>query len=199
MGEIVGGIVERAARHHIAQQVTLQEERILTWCETQTWSRAVTLYQELDAIQPTPQGFKLFEIKLTTAENMGLHYGLTQLRKSRKILKEGMTGGVQARCLFRLVYVAEAPLESSLPAVDCLDDTTPIGIVWLTPEQIEQAASDLGIQLPVDWMNPATRRGHEENRVPTRWDSSAVDDWCGTPIAVAFRALQKKQGEDNGP
>lgn len=195
-GEIIGGLVERAARHHISQQVTLQEERILTWRKSQPGYRAVTLYREIDAVQPIERGFKLFEIKLTTAENMRLSHGLSQLKKSHKILKVGMPGGSHTLFLLRLVYVAESPLESSLPTVDCLDDTTPVGIIWLTPDQIEHSASELGIQLPNDWMNPETRRNHGQAQVKTYWDSSKSDDCFGTSIAVTFRALQK-QGEDN--
>lgn len=193
MGEIIGGIVERAARHCLAQQAALQDGRILTWRETQTGARAATLYREVDAVQRINNGFKLFEIKLTTEGNMGMNYGLVQLRKSQKIIKDGMRGASRARCLLRLVYIAEVPLESSLPEVDSLDDSTPVGIIWITPNQIEASALDLGVELPADWMNPETRRRPEGLPTPVCLDSSGIEDWCGGPIGVAFRASKKER------
>src|SRR5205823_7250700 len=66
-GEYLGGVVEMAVRHWLADFVPLQEERILCWEQRQRNGRQGTLYRELDAVwKIDDESLCLYEMKLTT-------------------------------------------------------------------------------------------------------------------------------------
>ena len=205
-GEVLGGLVERAAQHHLMQFVPLQEERILTWEQRLRNNRTGRLYRELDGVwKIDDESLCLFEIKLTFQENRERGVGISQLNTAAEIL---FTDPRHKYILKRLVYIAEEPhsVLGDLPALAPDDEYAELGVVWITPPEIEAAARTLEIELPADWTTPEAREGAVEDPEREEWrqyadtaaaaateeDADAIP--ADNPLAEALRrAMQGRQ------
>jgi hypothetical protein len=203
-GEYLGGLVEQAVRHWLGGFVTLQEERILAWEQRQRNGRQAPFYRELDAVWTIDaESLCLYEMKLTTPENMERGVGLRQLDIATEIL---FASRHYRYILKRLVYVAAEPVVvlDDLPALEPDDEYEELGVVWVRPEAVETAASELGLELPADWLSPEAREGFLENPEREAWrqfaDTEARDadaeESAGNPLADALRrALSDREPE----
>ena len=195
-GEVLGGLVERAVRHWLGQFVPLYEERILVWQQRQRNGRNATLYREIDAIwQIDDESLCLYEMKLTYAENMERGTGLRQLDASSETL---FASGKYKYILKRLVYVADEKVTvlDDLPELNPDDEYEELGVVWAPPAEIEQAARELEIVLPENWLAPESREGFAEDPEREAWrefaDTTTREPDAGdpdTPMAAALRKL----------
>ncbi len=173
-GEVLGGRVETAVQHWLSKFVPLQEERILGWTQRQRNGRNGDSYREMDGVwQIDDESLCLFEIKLTFQENRERGVGIKQLNTSAEIL---FTNPRWKYILKRLVYVAEEPhrvLENDegvgLPVVEPNDECAEIGVIWITPQQVEEAAKELAIELPEGWQQDEAREGHFEDPAREEW------------------------------
>jgi hypothetical protein len=201
-GEYLGGMVEQAVRHWLSSFVALQEERILSWEQRMRNGRHATLYRELDAVwQIDDESLCLYEMKLTTPENMENGVGLRQL----EIAAETLFASKRYRyVLKRLVYVAEervTVLEEGLPALEPDDEYEELGVVWVPPDAVETAAQALGLELPEGWLLPESREGYVEDPEREEWRQYAEtaareqeSEAANSPLADALRrALEDKQ------
>lgn len=201
-GEYLGGLVERCVRHWLSEFVPLQEERILTWEQRLRNGRHGRLYRELDAVwKIDDESLCLYEIKLTRPESMQNGVGLRQLEAAADTL---FTSKRWKYVLLRLVYVAAERvqvLEEDLPALEPNDEYAELGVVWVPPDAVAQAAQMLEIELPADWLLPESREGHVEDPEREAWRQYADTEARATdsdtapdnPLAEALRrALQKE-------
>ncbi|HLV81833.1 MAG TPA: hypothetical protein VKT32_16215 [Chthonomonadaceae bacterium] len=201
-GEYLGGMVEQAVRYWLGGYVPLQEERILSWEQRLRNGRHATLYRELDAVWTIdPESLCLYEMKLTTPENMERGVGISQLDTATEIL---FAAKRYRYVLKRLVYVAEAPVTvlEDLLALAPDDEYEEIGVVWVPPAAVETAAQDLGLDLPEDWLQPEAREGFVEDPEREQWRQFAdtqergqEEDSTLNPLAEALRRAMQ-EGED---
>lgn len=203
-GEVLGGLAERAVRRWLSGFVPLREERILAWEQRLRNGRHATLYRELDAVwQIDPESFCLYEMKLTTPENMERGVGLRQLDIAAETL---FTDTHIKYVLKRLVYIGDEPisvLEGEIPILEPDDEYAEVGVVWVPPAAVEAAAQALEILLPEDWLLPESREGAIDDPERDEWrhyaDTAArADEEIGAssdnPMAEALRrALQQKE------
>lgn len=168
-GEYLGGLVEQCVRHWLSGFVPLQDERILAWEQRQRNGRYGRMYRELDSVWTIDhESLCLFEMKLTFAENMERGVGLQQLDIAMETL---FATGRYRYVLRRLVYVAAEPIpvlaagadteqdRGGLPVLEPADEYSELGVVWVTPEAVQGAATELGIDLPGNWLEPESREG----------------------------------------
>lgn len=199
-GEYLGGIVERAVRHWLSGYVPLQEERILSWEQRMRNGRHATLYREIDAIWTIDhESLCLYEMKLTTPENMERGVGLRQLDASAETL---FTSKRYRYVLKRLVYVAEEPVAvlEDLPALTPDDEYEEVGVVWVPPGAVETAALELEMELPEGWLLPESREGFVEDPERDEWrqyagteEQAETTEPEANPLAEAMRrALEQK-------
>ena len=201
-GEVLGGLVERAVRHWLSKSVPLLDERILTWEQRQWNGRNATLFREIDAIwQIDDESLCLYEMKLTFAENMERGVGLRQLGASTETLA---AAGRYKYLLKRLVYVAaeKVPVLDDLPELEPDDEYAEVGVVWAPPAAVEEAARELEITLPDNWLEPESREGVVEDPEREAWrefaDTAARepgDAGAGNSMAEALRLLLPQAGE----
>ena len=191
MGEKLGWIAECAARHHLSSLISLQEQRIMQWqVLNDESSRISTRYREIDAIVPLQEGFIFYEIKLTTEHRMMSAHGLTQLRAATKTYREGNSKDIPI--LLRLVYIADTPvqvLNGKISTVPVDDLSTSKGVIWITPDQIEAAASHLGLELPSNWFSAEARNMPED--IPDTY--SQTENFLESPFVVAFRSAKSRK------
>lgn len=147
----IGRRVERAVRLWLGLRVKLERDRILTWQQRLEEGGFARRYRELDGVWRSDyDAVCLYEIKFTSVELMAQGRGAAQLRRATETL---LAGKATRKVRRRLVYVGDAVDrllvggESAAPD----DDTAPAGIVWVTPEEVEAAASSLGEPLPAYW------------------------------------------------
>ena len=186
-GEVLGGRVETAVQHWLSKFVPLREERILGWTQRLRNGRNGDSYREMDGVwQIDDESLCLFEIKLTFQENRERGVGLKQLNTSSEIL---FTNPQWKYILKRLVYVAEEPHSvladeesEGVPFVEPNDEYAELGVVWITPQQVEEAAKELEIELPENWQQDESREGHFEDPAREEWRQFAGAD---TPAAEA--------------
>ena len=188
-GEWLGGLVEQCARLCLAQHVTLIDTRILQWEQRQKNGRHTTLYRELDAVsEPAPGELCIFEIKLTTPENMERGHGIRQLNAASDTM---LTAGAAERVSRRLVYIAEEPFDvlDGLPVVTPDQFDEELGVVWISPSRIEDAAGILSLDLPPDWLLPESREGVMEDPEREEWRqfADAAPAESGNSLADALR------------
>ncbi|HZT43127.1 MAG TPA: hypothetical protein VFA07_13240 [Chthonomonadaceae bacterium] len=198
-GEYLGGMVEQAVRHWLGSFVPLQEERILSWGQRLRNGRHTTLYREIDAIWTIDaESLCLYEMKLTTPENMERGVGIYQLDTSADIL---FASKRYQYVLNRLVYVAEAPVPvlEDLPALAPDDEYEEIGVVWVPPNAVQTAAQELGLDLPEGWLQPEAREGFIEDPEREEWRQYAdtqerdkEEEGTPNPLAEALRKAMKK-------
>lgn len=198
-GEYLGGLVELCVRHWLAQQVPLQEARILTYEQRQRNGRQARLYRELDAVWPIDEvSLCLFEMKLTFPENMERGVGLFQLETATEIL---FASGRYDYILKRLVYVAETKVTvlEDVPELAPDDEYAELGVVWVAPEAVEVAAKELEIELPENWREPESREGPLQTTEAEEWRQYAEpqepEDEAepSNPLAEALRRAQQKK------
>lgn len=159
-----GRVGERAARRLIGDHAKLSPERILTYRRPGFGGEPVTDYQELDGVCWLDRnGLIIYEVKLTYLDNMRNHHGIGQLNHAAAILKSA-SGIYTVRK--RLVYVAEPGVAKSVdgPFVQPTDLQSEFGIIWITPSQLEWAASDLGRPMPEGWRSLWAH--HDDNPSP---------------------------------
>lgn len=202
-GEYLGGMVEQAVRHWLGGFVPFQEERILSWEQRLRNGRHATLYREIDAIWIIDaESLCLYEMKLTTPENMERGVGISQLDMSADIL---FASKRYRYVLKRLVYVAEAPVPvlEDLQALAPDDAYEEIGVVWVPPAAVEMAAQELGLDLPEGWLQPEAREGFLEDPEREEWrqyadtqERAPEEDGGLNPLAEALRKAM--QGGDQG-
>ncbi len=193
-GEYLGGLVEQAVRHWLSGFVPLQEERILAWEQRVRNGRHAPLYRELDAVWTIDdESLCLYEMKLTTPENMERGVGLRQLDIAAETL---FTSKRYRYILKRLVYVAEEPVVvlDELPALVPEDEYEELGVVWVKPASVEAAAQELGLELPEGWLLPESREGFVEDPEREAWrhyaDTEArteKEEAASNPLADALR------------
>ncbi len=206
-GEYLGGLVEQCVRHWLQSFVPLQEERILTWEQRLRSGRHGRMFRELDAVWTIDhESLCLFEMKFTTPANMQRGVGLKQL----DIAAQTLFASKRYRYILqRLVYVAEEPIpvlideedEAGLPALAPDDEYEELGVVWVAPEAVVQAAQELGLELPDNWRDPEAREGFLEDPEREEWrqyaDTEAREEENAevdpdNPLARALRrALQQ--------
>lgn len=200
-GELLGGLVEQAVRHWLGGRVPLQEERILAWEQRLRNGRHATLYRELDAVwRIDDESLCLYEMKLTTPENMERGVGLKQLDIATETL---LTDKRNRYVLQRLVYIAEEPLPvpEEIPAVEPEEEYAELGVVWVAPSAVEAAARELELDLPEDWLQPESREGTVEDPEREAWRQFADTEEreegeaeeANSPLAEALRRAQQKQ------
>ncbi|HZO91637.1 MAG TPA: hypothetical protein VFB38_25165 [Chthonomonadaceae bacterium] len=200
-GEYLGGMVEQAVRHWLGGYVPLQEERILSWEQRLRNGRHATLYRELDAVWTIDhESLCLYEMKLTTPENMERGVGLRQLDTAAETL---FTSKRYRYVLERLVYVAEEPIPvlDGLPALAPDDEYEELGVVWVPPQAVETAAKELGLELPEDWLKPEAREGFVEDPEREEWRQYAdtmareqtEEEPPSGPLADALRRALKQE------
>ncbi len=202
-GELLGGLVEKAARRLLLQSVPLQDERILTWEQRLKNGREGRLYRELDGVwRIDHESYCLFEIKFTYPERMENGAGIAQLRKSQEILEA--QPGVRY-VLLRLVYISAEKYEvmpdeetaEQLPALQPDDAYTDTGVIWLHPDQIEKAAGELGLELPENWREPEAREGEVYDPEREAWRSFAStekeEEEGGAMVEALKRAMQQNK------
>jgi hypothetical protein len=202
-GEVLGGLVERAVRHWLEKVVPLSEERIVAWEQRQRNGRNATLYREIDAVwQIDAESICLYEMKLTYVENMEAGVGLRQLEASTEMLS---ASGRYQYILQRLVYVAEERVQvlDGLPELEPDDEYCELGVVWAPPAAVLEAAAELGISLPENWLEPESREGFHEDPESETWREFAdtasrdpEDDEPANPMAQALKRLLKERGAD---
>jgi hypothetical protein len=195
-GEVLGGLVERAVRHWLGKFVTLSEERILVWEQRQRNGRNATLYREIDGIwQIDAESLCLYEMKLTFAENMERGVGLRQLEASTETL---FASGNYQYLLKRLVYVAEEKVTvlEDLPELEPDDEYAELGVIWVPPAAVEEAAREIEIELPENWLAPESREGVIEDPEREAWrefaDTAAREagtEDAANPMAEALRRV----------
>jgi hypothetical protein len=208
-GEQLGGMVEQAVRHWLAAQVPLTPERILSWRRARRERLFDRQYRELDAVWAIDnESLCLFEIKLTTPENMARGRGLAQLGRAAEIL---LASPRYRYVLERLVYVAAEPapvLEGDIPALPPTDEFEQVGVVWAPPAGVEWAARELGLDLPPNWLDEEARQGAvaDARAEAEEWrqyantaapSAAAPDSLVGSegPLAAALRRAMQQSGE----
>jgi hypothetical protein len=193
-GEVLGGQVERAARHYLGAHIALQAERILRWKQIDHSRRYATRYRELDAVERLDtNSLCLFEIKLNGVRGMERGEGLRQLRKSTQTL---LMSQEYKRICRRLVYISDDPVKvkGGLPAVGVEDVESEEAVIWLSSKTIESAASDLGIILPDNWLDPAARIGSlkaEDEEWRSYVEGAGSGTWLSHSLADAFRRVAR--------
>lgn len=194
-GEVLGGLVERAVRHWLSKSVPLIDERILVWEQRQRNGRNATLYREIDAIrQIDEESLCLYEMKLTFPENMERGVGLRQLDASTETL---FASGRYQYLLKRLVYVGteRVTVLDGLPELERDDEYAEVGVVWAPPEAVEEAARELEITLPENWLEPESREGFAEDPEREAWrefaDTTAREPDAGEPANPMAEALRR--------
>lgn len=190
-GEYLGGLVERCVQHWLGQSVPLKAERILAYDQRQRNNRMATLYRELDGVwQLDDESLCLFEMKLTFEENMMRGVGLRQLDTAADIL---FLDKRWKYILKRLVYVSEEPIpvleDEPLPVVEPDDEFTELGVIWVPPSAVVQAAQELSLILPENWLAPESREGVVDDPEREEWRQYAGTDEAGNTLADAFRHL----------
>ena len=73
--------------------------------------------------------------------------------------------------LQRLVYVAEERVTvlDSLPDLEPDDEYAEVGVVWVPPAAVEEAARELEITLPENWLEPESREGAYDDPEREAW------------------------------
>jgi hypothetical protein len=201
-GEYLGGLVEQAVRHWLGKIVPLAEERILVWEQRRRDGRNATLYREIDAVwRIDAESLCLYEMKLTFAENMERGTGIRQLEASTETL---FASEKYQYILQRLVYVAEERVTvlDDLPELEPDDESAAVGVVWVPPSAVEEAARELGIPLPENWLAPESREGVMEDPERESWREFADtdrrdEDVPAGQLADALRRLS--EGRHDGP
>lgn len=203
-GEYLGGLAEQAVRHWLSGYVPLLEERILAWEQRLRNGRHATLYRELDAIwKIDDESLCLYEMKLTTPENQQNGVGLRQLDASADTL---FTDKGWKYILKRLVYIGAEPLpvlEGEVPPLPPDDEYAELGVVWVTPSAVEEAARALEIELPPNWTEPEAREGYVEDPEREAWkqyaDTEARDadeeETASNPLAEALRRAMQNENK----
>jgi hypothetical protein len=202
-GEYLGGVVELCVRHWLGGFVPLQEERILSWEQRQRSGRHATLYRELDAAWTIDsESLCLYEMKLTFLENMERGVGLRQLDIAADTL---FASGRYRYILQRLVYVAaeRVTVLDDLPALEPGDEYAELGVVWVPPEAVVEAAYTLALDLPENWLEPESREGFLEDPEREEWrryadtavQGEADESPPANPLAEALqRAMLQEEG-----
>ena len=197
-GEYLGGLVEQCVRHVIGKKVALKPERILAWQQRLKNGRMGPMYRELDAVwQIDDESLCLYEVKFTRQELMEKGSGIKQLNISASIL---LSDTRWKYVLKRLVYLAaeadHVDVLDGLPELDAAEEYEELGVVWITPQQVEEAATELGLQLPANWTEPEAREGDLEDPERDSWKQflphdEATGDEAGavenSPLAEAMR------------
>lgn len=185
-GEVLGGLVERCVRHWLEQFVPLQEERILTWEQRLRTGRHGRMFRELDGVWTIDaESLCLFEMKLTFTENMERGHGLKQLDIAAQTL---FASKRYKYILQRLVYIAAEPIpvladeenSAGLPTLAPNDEFEEIGVIWVKPEAVMEAATALEIDLPDNWLEPESREGTIETPDRDEWRQYITDDTKST-------------------
>lgn len=165
----VGYMGEKAARRYLGQWLKLYPGRILTWRRPNYQGKLVTGYQELDAVTWLDENDPvIYEVKLTTVARMREQAGIEQLAHAATIIPAKPRIYSVRR---RLVYIG-TPATAQAVGAEMLkpnDITSPFGIIWITPDELEWAARDIGQSMPEGW------RGlwdHHDN-APTPLDMAA--------------------------
>lgn len=191
-GEFLGGMVERCIQHWLGQFVPLSEKRILAYEQRLRNNRMGTLYRELDAVwQIDDESLCVFEMKLTFEEKMRNGTGLFQLETAADILFVDKRWNY---ILKRLVYVADEPVpvleDEPLPVVEPDDENAELGVIWVPPFAVVEAAQQLGLELPENWLAPESREGVIEDPEREEWRQYVAEETeASNPFADAFRNL----------
>jgi hypothetical protein len=184
-GEIIGKLVEIAACYILHQHLPLQEERVLA-CTLPNRNGAYSQsHRELDAVAKIDdRTLLIYEVKLSKSVNLQRGVGLQQVSDSARLLK---SGGCCSRVRKRLVYIARHPLPlyNGLTSVTIDDTTTDTGVIWITPEQIAEAAREMNISLPEGWMSPAVRGR----------SVASTEDWRRFAVCSMMSALSFHPGK----
>lgn len=154
----LGPLVEKAARYTIAMILKLDMRRFIRYRVRRADGSKVTLYRELDGVHLADyETACLYEVKLAS---IGLlrraMVGREQLERSASILRHAYRV-VRTRLVY-IGYEADR-LSAGLPSTAIDDVEADFGVIWITPDQIEVAASSLGIDLPHAWSDLDTRYG----------------------------------------
>jgi hypothetical protein len=203
-GEVLGGLVERAVRHWLGKFVPLSDDRILVWEQRQRNGRNATLYREIDGIwQIDEESLCLYEMKLTFTENMERGVGLRQLEASTETL---FASDRYRYILKRLVYVGEEKVIvlEDLPELEPDDAYAELGVVWVPTAAVEEAARELEIELPENWLDPESREGFVEDPEREAWREFAdtttrgpASDEAANPMTEALRRLLPPDDQTN--
>jgi hypothetical protein len=162
----IGRSIERAVRHRLGMHLKLDSQNVVSWRERYSDGSTETLYRELDAVHFIDYDTVcLIEIKFLTTDLMHALVGRRQLERSAWILSHAY------RVIrTRLVYVGHEAdrLRAGLPSTAIDDVEADFGVIWITPDQIEAAATSLGIVLPDGWSNLDARYGVEPHGIQAR-------------------------------
>jgi hypothetical protein len=205
-GEYLGGVVERCVQHWLRGFVPLQEERILAWEQRLQNGRHGEMFRELDGVwQIDGESLCLYEIKLTYGERMEDGAGLRQLDIAAETL---FLSGNYQYILKRLVYVAaeKVTVLDDLPELSPDDEYAELGVVWVPPDAVVQAAQELELELPENWLEPESREGHIVTAEQEEWRQYAESDAEGeeeagaadNPMAEALRRALGGRMKDEG-
>jgi len=193
-GEVVGYRVEEAIRAWLSDnKVNVANERVIMWRDTVY--KNSTAAQELDAVVKL-RGDKLmlFEIKVVSEESARKRTGVSQLLKAEKRL---LAGGVCKEVIKRLVYVSvEEHQHPDIPTVTLKDKKTDIGVIWISPAQVELLAEKHEIPLVDGWHLSEVRSKplHQLDSVEAyvssdkRLSMAAVE----TPMSLAFKNARNR-------
>jgi hypothetical protein len=199
-GEIIGRMGEKAVRHWLSARIPLQPERVLSWEARLPRGQYCTLYREIDAVRRLDQtALCLFEIKIAAVNRLRQGYGLGQLGEAVKIL----ASDPRWRTILRLVYVGDdaVPVKNGLPVLDPQDDSTPLGVIWVPPTVVEEAACELGLCLPDRWQEAEFRSGSltsPEGTAPVANNAvNSLREPAEGPIAEALRRAGWPRGLDS--
>ncbi len=175
-GEVLGGLVEQCVRHWLSKIVDLKPDRILCWEQRLHNGRYGTMYREIDAIwQIDSESLCLYEFKLTHVDNMRSGVGIRQLNASADTL---FIDSSWSYVLKRLVYIDIGRVEvlDNLPVVSANDEFAEIGVIWVSPDDVNAAALEIGVELPVDWTEPESREGSVEDPAAREWRQYLAED-----------------------
>ena len=133
-------------------------------------------------------------MKLTFPENMERGVGLRQLEASTETL---FASGRYQYILKRLVYVGEdrVTVLDGLSELEPDDESAEVGVVWVPPEAVEEAARELEITLPENWLAPESREGVVDDPEREAWrefaDTTAREPDGGEPTNPMAEALRR--------
>src|SRR5205814_7339027 len=127
--------------------------------------------------------------------------GLRQLDIAREIL---FLSGRYQYILQRLVYVAAEPVTvlEDLPVLPPEDEYAELGVIWVPSDAVDEAAQELGLELPEDWLTPESREGFMEDPERDEWkqfadtsarESQETDVSADNPLAEALRRAMENR------
>ena len=90
-------------------------------------------------------------------------------------------------------------LEENLPGLAPDDEYEELGVVWVSPDDVEAAAGELGLELPEGWRLPESREGTIDDPEREEWrqfaDTTAREpSEEETPNNALAEALRRAQG-----